>query len=208
MQIKLHDFDEGALNGLEERSPADAMRILDVFRTSNPQEKDNKCEMAKGPPQFRCYLLSFASIVGSVTSVVRVCSGSGNIHTSCSSSLCLHAAAYLCSLLKHKKRPDGRVCAAADRILQVLRLGSGSLSWACGTRLTSLLMACVLGYDCISNRQAHQRPHLSEGMQLHASRNYSAQAACGPVPWTSAAWTTLRVSPTMCRYRGLLRPTC
>lgn len=44
-QIKLHDFDEGALNGLEERSPADAMRILEVFRTSNPQEKDNKCEM-------------------------------------------------------------------------------------------------------------------------------------------------------------------
>ena len=45
-QIKLHDFDEGALNGLEERSPADAMRILEVFRTSNPQEKDNKCEAA------------------------------------------------------------------------------------------------------------------------------------------------------------------
>jgi hypothetical protein len=44
VQIKLHDFDEGALNGLEERSPADAMRILEVFRTSNPQEKDNKCE--------------------------------------------------------------------------------------------------------------------------------------------------------------------
>lgn len=46
-QIKIHDFDEGALNGLEERSPADAMRILEVFRTSNPQEKDNKCEAKK-----------------------------------------------------------------------------------------------------------------------------------------------------------------
>lgn len=49
MQIKLHDFDEGALNGLEERSPADAMRILEVFRTSNPQEKDNKCEIGLFP---------------------------------------------------------------------------------------------------------------------------------------------------------------
>ena len=49
MQIKLHDFDEGALNGLEERSPADAMRILEVFRTSNPQEKDNKCAMINAP---------------------------------------------------------------------------------------------------------------------------------------------------------------
>lgn len=50
VQIKLHDFDEGALNGLEERSPADAMRILEVFRTSNPQEKDNKCEALHSIP--------------------------------------------------------------------------------------------------------------------------------------------------------------
>lgn len=52
------------------------------------------------------------------------------------------AAAYLCSLLKHKKRPDGRVCAAADRVLQDLqrqgRVRPGALDERCMDNLARL----------------------------------------------------------------------
>ena len=128
VQIKLHDFDEGALNGLEERSPADAMRILEVFRTSNPQEKDNKCETTTVPTWARVQSAQYAEVQCGIHAQ-NPCSV-GCTHTEqLLIWVFLHAAAYLCSLLKHKKRPDGRVCPAADRILQVADTGSAVIHW-------------------------------------------------------------------------------